>query len=92
MYDCMANGLGRASAESKCTDIDDCSEKQNPCTGPFELCQNEMGSFMCDCTTNEFERPSVDTNCTDIGECSEEQNPCAGPYEICQNKKRQFHV
>ena len=88
----MDNGFVRPSADSICTVNVECSENQNPCTGPFEFCQTEIGSFMCDCTTNEFERPSVDTNCTDIDECSEEQNPCAGPYEICQNKKRQFHV
>ena len=36
--DCMANGFGRPSADSICTVIDACSEKQNPCTDPFELC------------------------------------------------------
>ena len=56
----MANGFGRPSADSNCTDIDECSEKQNACTGPFEFCQTEIGSFLCDCTTNEFERPSTD--------------------------------
>ena len=78
----MANGFRRPSADSKRTDFDESSEKQNACTGPFELCQTEIGSFLCNCTNNEFERPSADCNCTDKDECSEEHKPCTGLYDI----------
>ena len=44
----MANGFGRPSADPNRTDIDECSEKQNPCNGPYEFCQNEIGIFKCD--------------------------------------------
>ena len=86
MCECMANGLGRPSAESKCTDIDDCSGKQKACTGPFELCQTEIASIMCNCTNNEFERPSADSKCTDLDDCSDELNPCTGPFQLYQKK------
>ena len=62
----MANGFGRPSADSNCADIDEYSEKQNPCTGPHESCQNEIDSFRCNCMTNVFERSSADSICTDI--------------------------
>ena len=60
----MANVFGRPSADSKRTDFDEFSEKQNACTGTFELCQTEIGSFLCNCANNEFERRSAGSNCT----------------------------
>ena len=57
--------------------------KKNACTVPFELCQTEIGSFLCNCTYNEFERPYAGSNCTDNDEGSEEHNPCTGLYDIC---------
>ena len=69
MCDCTTKEFERPSTDTNCTDIDDCSKEHNPCTGPYEICHNEIGSFMCDCTTNEFERPSADSICTVIDEC-----------------------
>ena len=63
---------------------------KNPCTGPFELCQEEIGSFRCECKVNGFGRASTDSNCTDIVECSENQNPCTGPFEFCQTDSGSF--
>ena len=72
------NEFERPSADSNCTNLDECSDEHNPCTGPFQLYQKEIGSFMCDCMANGFARPSADSNCTDIEECSEKQNACTG--------------
>ena len=78
MCDCMANDFARPSADSNGTDNDECYEKQNACTGPFELCHNEIGSFRCDCKSNGFGTPFADSNCTDIDECSEKENAFTG--------------
>ena len=63
---------------------------KNPCTGPVELCQEEIGSFRYECKVNGFGRASTDSNCTDIVECSENQNPCTGPFEFCQTDSGSF--
>ena len=84
--DCTANGFERSSADSICTDFEECLQQSSPCTGPYEPCQNEIGIFRCDCMANRFGRPSTDSNCTDIDECSEKQNPCTGPLKSCQNE------
>ena len=86
MCNCTNNEFERPSADSNCTDNDECSEEHNPCTGPFELCLKDIGSFMCDCMTNGLGRPSADTNCTDIDECFGKQNPCTKPFELYQKE------
>ena len=83
MCNCSNNEFERPSADSNCTDTDECSEEHKPCTGPYETCQIKKGSFMCDCMANGFGRPSADSICTIIDECSEKQNPCTEPFEIC---------
>ena len=88
----MANGFGRPSAATNRTDIEECLQQSSARTGPYESCQNEIGSFRCDCMANGFGRPSADSNRTDIDECSEKQNPCTGPYESCQNEIGTFQL
>ena len=90
MCDCTTNEFERPSADSNCTDLDECSDEHNTCTGPFELCHNYLGSFRFDCMANGFGRPSADSNCTDFDECSEKQNACTGPFELCQKKIGSF--
>ena len=79
----MANGFERSSADSVCTDIEECLQQSSPGTRPYESCQNEIGNTRCDCMANGFGRPSAYSNCTVIDECCEKQNPCTGPHESC---------
>ena len=65
-----------------CQDINECEESQNPCTGPFEVCENTQGSFTCDCQSSGFRRDYDASNCTDVDECTTE---CQHHLQKCEN-------
>ena len=82
----MTNGFERSSADSICTDIKECLQQSSAGIGPYDSCQNEIGSFRCDCMANGFRRPPVDPNCTDIDECSENKTHALGHTNLVRMK------
>ena len=87
---CFCNrGYSRFESWSRgiieCRDIDECKRIPNPCSGLFEVCDNNPGSFVCNCISPGFHRPTEEANCTDIDECLLDLNICDTDTELCRN-------
>ena len=62
-------------------DIDECEPVEKACSGAFDTCSNEIGSFQCPC--DGFQRKPSNGVCKDIDECTME---CSDELEDCQNQ------
>ena len=70
-YSCDCDtGFEPPSEGAACSDVDECNSATDSCLGPYERCENAVGTFSCLCETNGFSRQSPEANCDDVDECA----------------------
>ncbi|XP_066926220.1 fibulin-1-like [Clytia hemisphaerica] len=98
-YKCVAAAcpVGYRFDGSSCTDINECKEVKNICSGSGERCVNTLGAYQCFCKSG-FKQNQISKTCEDINECTNRARLCAhkcynliGGYQCACHKGFKLH-
>jgi hypothetical protein len=84
---CPSGFAGAGRGPDGCTDIDECSSKDNParCDTEPNACKNTRGGYVCMCPSGYTGAGVGDNGCVDIDECAVATDFCDNTPDACIN-------